>query len=145
MRSLHLFDVNLLVASTVVEHVHFEAAQNWNEAHKGNPFATCAITENGLFRLLVNRNAQSSPIHPEMALACIAQIHAHPDHCYVEPLPSPQAKHFSQIMSKVRGHKQATDAYLIALAAQHGGKLATFDRKLADTFGEEYLELVPTT
>jgi len=32
LRPFHLFDVNLLVASTVVEHVHFKAVQNWNEA-----------------------------------------------------------------------------------------------------------------
>jgi predicted nucleic acid-binding protein len=31
----------------------------------------------------------------------------------------------------VIGHRQVTDAYLVALASNHGGQLATMDRGLA--------------
>ncbi|MDR1118869.1 MAG: hypothetical protein LBL01_06185 [Bifidobacteriaceae bacterium] len=34
-------------------------------------------------------------------------------------------------MEHVRGHRQATDAYLAALAKKRGGILATLDRALA--------------
>ena len=30
-------------------------------------------------------------------------------------------------MSRIAGHQQITDLYLACLAAQHGGRLATFD------------------
>jgi len=30
----------------------------------------------------------------------------------------------------ISGHRQVTDTYLVALARQHGGSLATFDRAL---------------
>jgi len=34
----------------------------------------------------------------------------------------------------LRGHKQVTDYYLVALAEKNGGKLATMDEALAATF-----------
>lgn len=34
-------------------------------------------------------------------------------------------------MGKVTHHKQTTDIYLLALAVSRGGKLATFDRRMA--------------
>jgi predicted nucleic acid-binding protein len=37
----------------------------------------------------------------------------------------------------VIGHRQVTDAYLVALARHHGGRLATLDRGLAALHGEE--------
>ncbi len=35
------------------------------------------------------------------------------------------------MLSGVIGHRQVTDAYLVALAARNGGMLATFDKPLA--------------
>ena len=34
--------------------------------------------------------------------------------------------------SRIVGHRQVTDAHLVALAIRHGGRLATFDRGLGD-------------
>lgn len=31
---------------------------------------------------------------------------------------------------KLLGHRQITDAYLLALAVEHGGSFATFDRRI---------------
>ena len=42
-------------------------------------------------------------------------------------------------LGRIQGHKQVTDAYLVALAAHHGGKLATFDRALAAVHPEAAL------
>jgi hypothetical protein len=33
--------------------------------------------------------------------------------------------------SRVQGHQQVTDLYLLALAVHHGGRLVTFDRSIA--------------
>ena len=33
--------------------------------------------------------------------------------------------------SRVQGHQQVTDLYLLALAVRHGGRLVTFDRAVA--------------
>lgn len=32
--------------------------------------------------------------------------------------------------SKVLGHRQVTDVYLLSLAVQHGGRFVTFDRRI---------------
>jgi predicted nucleic acid-binding protein len=34
--------------------------------------------------------------------------------------------------SKLLGHRQVTDAHLVALAIHHGGRLVSFDRRLRD-------------
>jgi predicted nucleic acid-binding protein len=33
--------------------------------------------------------------------------------------------------SRVLGHRQVTDAYLLALAVRHEGRFVTFDRRIA--------------
>ena len=60
---------------------------------------------------------------PEMVVA----ITAHPRHLFwADDQP------YSAISWKgVIGHRQVTDAYLVALARHRGGALATFDRGLA--------------
>jgi predicted nucleic acid-binding protein len=44
----------------------------------------------------------------------------------------------------VIGHRQVTDAYLVALARRHGAKLATFDEGLA-ALHDDSVELIPTS
>ena len=36
-----------------------------------------------------------------------------------------------EILSRIQGYRQITDAVLLGLAAQHGGRLATFDAGMA--------------
>lgn len=47
-------------------------------------------------------------------------------------------------MAGVIGHRQVTDAYLVALARGHRSRLATFDRGLAALHGDE-VELLGQT
>lgn len=44
-------------------------------------------------------------------------------------------------LSRVRGHGQVTDAYLVGLAAANAGVLATLDQGLADAWPESTLLL----
>jgi len=51
------------------------------------------------------------------------------------------------IVEGIRGHKQVTDAYLLALAVAYGGRLVTLDRGLkslasADTVLSGHLEVL---
>jgi predicted nucleic acid-binding protein len=49
--------------------------------------------------------------------------------------------------ASLQGYKQLTDAYLLALAHQRKGALATFDRGLRTLAGDAFrssLEIVPT-
>jgi len=40
--------------------------------------------------------------------------------------------------SRLRGHDRVTDAYLLALAVDRGGRLATYDKKIRTLFPETH-------
>ena len=42
-------------------------------------------------------------------------------------------------LESIHGHQQVTDAYLVALARNHGSKLATFDEALATVYPDVVL------
>jgi len=67
------------------------------------------------------------------ALQLIQLIESMPGHEFW-----PDTLAYSEIsLAGVIGHRQVTDAYLIALAASHGGQLATMDRGLALLYPEK--------
>ncbi len=50
------------------------------------------------------------------------------------------------ILARIQGYRQITDAMLLGLAAQHGGRLATFDTGIADLLAEaerRWVETIP--
>ncbi len=111
----------MLVALVTEGHVHHELAQRWFAAC-GAPFATCAITQGTLLRLLIQLAGQS----PASAAEVLRLLMAHPLHRFW-PCDLP---YLSVDWRGVVGHRQVTDAYLAALARHHGGKLASLDRGL---------------
>jgi hypothetical protein len=122
-----LADGNLLVALTVVDHVHHEVALDWFE-HTDVGLATCPITEGTLLRFLI-REGQGA----RDAAAVLEALRAQAWHRFWPddiPYEGPQ-------LAGVIGHRQVTDAYLVALARHHGGRLATLDRGLAALHGED--------
>jgi uncharacterized protein len=117
-----LLDGNVLFALVSHGHVHHAAAQAWFEKQT-SPFATCPITQGTLLRLLMKVEGMDV----ETALDALAQTTAHPRHVFW-----PDDLSYSEVeWQGVMGHRQVTDAYLAALARQHLGKLATFDRGLS--------------
>lgn len=46
------------------------------------------------------------------------------------------------VKGRVAGHQQVNDAYLVALAVQHGGRLATLDRSIAQLGPSDAVEEV---
>ncbi len=124
--SVALADGNLLVALTVEEHVHHRAALSWFDRTEPD-LATCPITEGTLLRFLV-REGWTAPD----AIAVLNALRASTWHRFW-PADIPYA---GGQLAGVIGHRQVTDAYLVALARHHGGRLATFDRGLAALHGD---------
>ena len=120
-----LLDVNVLVALFHEGHVHHEIAHDWFEDHADDGWASCPLTENGLVRILGNpaRIDQHVPIARVVEL--LARFCEHSRHHFWRDDLSLRAAAFNA--AYVRGHQQVTDAYLLALAVKHGGRLATFD------------------
>ncbi len=121
MTSTHLADGNLLVALTVVDHVHHAAASTWFQVTEPR-LATCPITEGTLLRFLM-REGHGAPD----AMAVLDSIRSLDWHEFWADSIAYEAHHLTGLI----GHRQVTDAYLVALARHHGGTLATLDRGLA--------------
>lgn len=66
----------------------------------------------------------------------LLEIVALPSHSFwAEPPDGCRNGAFSKTAPSMFTHSLVTDGYLAAVAAFHDGKLATFDRQLARTFG----------
>ena len=125
-----LLDVNVLIALSWPEHVSHDAAQRWfsKNAHRG--WATCPITQNGFIRILSNPAFSRNALTPQQALAILESNIAHPDHRF---WPDDLSPVYALSNAKgITGHRQISDAYLLALAAHHRGTVATLDGALRD-------------
>ena len=128
-----LADGNVLIALSVLEHVHHAAARRWLADHEPT-LATCPITEGTLLRFLI-REGVDAPL----ALSTLTAIRQGADRVFWPadlPFAGPQLR-------GVIGHRQVTDAYLAALARDRGGRLITFDKGLATIHGD-VVDLIQT-
>lgn len=124
-----LLDINVLIALLDQGHVLHGAATRWLERELDHGWATCPITENGVVRIM----AQPSYPNPQPAAlvaARLAEACAHASHAFwPEPISLLQEGliHWERLL----GPRQITDAYLLALAATHGGRFVSFDQRIA--------------
>lgn len=94
---------------------------------------TCPITEGALIRFLIRSGTSAIE-----AMQVLQQIRAQTWHQFV-----PDSIRFDLAMlGGVIGHRQVTDAYLVALAAATGTQLVTLDRGLAALHGSDVLLLL---
>ena len=126
----YLLDVNVLVALLDEAHVHHAVAQNL-VAQANLKIATCALTENGVLRVL-NLPGYSSygPAGFEAVRAQLDQLCKDTDHEFW-PCDVTLRDNSNINWSRVMGHNQITDVYVLALAVAHGGALATLDHRVA--------------
>jgi toxin-antitoxin system PIN domain toxin len=127
---IHLLDVNVLIALLDGEHVHCRRARDWFMALDGNGWATCPLTENGTMRIMGHRTYPGSPGTPATIAMFLGDLTRKPGHVFwadTISLIDPSIVARDRLLTSV----QLTDTYLLALARANGGKLATFDRRLA--------------
>ena len=126
MRSL--LEVNVLIALLDAGHVHHEMAMSWLEGEISHGWASCPITQNGCVRIM------SQPSYPAALPASqvaerLAEASASADHVFWPADVDLLGKGVVE-WQRILGHRQVTDAYLLALAVQHGGRLVTLDRRI---------------
>lgn len=125
-RLVYLLDANVLIASSVREHAMHERVHVWSRQRRPH-FATCPITQGALIRHYCHPLIGGSVIEAKAVLTSFVKSAKHifwPDDVSYLALPE----------RGLRGHKQVTDYYLVALAGKNGGKLATMDESLAAFF-----------
>jgi toxin-antitoxin system PIN domain toxin len=124
-----LLDVNLLVALFDPDHIHHEVAHDWFEDNRAGGWATCPVTENGFVRVLTNPAYGSAVTRPLDLLVRLRQFCSSGNHAFwADSISIREPGLFDAAM--IRGHRQLTDVYLLGLAVQMGGRLATFDRTI---------------
>ncbi len=93
--------------------------------------ASCAITQNGLIRIL-SQPSYPSPVSILEATDLLATATSAPHHEHWRSEVSILDETIFD-RSRIHGPRQLTDVYLLGLAAHHGGRLVTFDRTIALT------------
>ena len=124
-----LLDVNVLVALFDPDHVHHDLAHDWFSVAQHDGWATCPLTENGVVRILSNRRYSPLAEPPGRTAARLRTFCHSRDHQF---WPDDVSLRTTELFmdAVAYSHTAVTDVYLLALARQHGGRLATFDRTI---------------
>lgn len=126
-----LLDINVIIALLDPDHTFHDRAHAWWANNQSHGWASCPITENGVVRIMSNpaysQRARFTPADLITRLRAFASQTNHefwPDDI---SLRDPSVFTPGHILTS----RQLTDVYLLALAAQHGGRLVTFDGKIS--------------
>lgn len=124
-----LLDVNVLIALLDAGHIHHDHATNWLACELEQEWASCPLTQNGCIRIM------AQPSYPgffpaAQVAARLAEAAASPHHAF---WPADLSFLDQSVLdwSRLLGHRQLTDAYLLALAVRNGGRFVTFDQRIA--------------
>lgn len=123
-----LLDVNVLLALFDRDHADHTVARSWLGRELAAGWASCPITENGFVRI-ISQPQYPSPIAPARAIGLLERARGGGAHRFWDAdvsIVDPS----SIDRSRLHGPRQVTDAYLLALAVHHGGRLVTFDRSV---------------
>jgi uncharacterized protein len=140
----YLLDVNVLIALIDPAHVQHDQVHEWFGRVGYKAFATCPITENGLLRIVGHPKYPNSPGPPSTVVAALVTIRGLTGHAF---WPDSISLVESSLVDPdlLSSHSRVTDSYLLALAKENKGKLATMDQKLASgvvTDGKATLTLI---
>jgi len=132
-----LLDVNVLIALTEPRHDGFDAAQEWFGTSGRDNWGVCPLTEIGFVRITTNPSFYPGPRTHEEATFILAELANRPGYHYW-PLTESWAALTAPFSTRISGHQQVTDAYLLGLAIKEGGVLVTFDKGIKYMAGAEF-------
>jgi toxin-antitoxin system PIN domain toxin len=119
---VYLLDADVLIALADDKSTSHQRAVDWFQPE--TRFATCPITQGALLRHYMRQKVMPT-IHQAKSLlagfTALPNHHFWPDDASYENMPT----------KGVMGYRQVTDAYLVLLAAEHKGVLATMNEALA--------------
>jgi toxin-antitoxin system PIN domain toxin len=123
----YLLDANVLIALAWPGHAFHERVQRWFGRNSAAGWATCPFTQAAFVQIVSNPAFSDRSPTPLEAMESLAITLKHPHHQFW-----PDDLGFSEAVkvfrSRLVGHRQTSDAYLLGLALHRGGKLAVLDR-----------------
>lgn len=123
-----LLDVNILIALNDEGHIHHLTTSRWLAQHMHLGWASCPLTQNGMLRIMSQasyKNVQDLSVLFEKLRNETSQ----PNHVFWPDDISLLDQAFIDA-DKLLSPRQLTDAYLLALAVKHGGRLITLDKRI---------------
>ena len=139
----YLLDANALIALGWTRHEHHEKTSLWFKSHARSGWATCAFTQAAFVRLIAQPSFSGHAIGIGDIAELLLRNTAHPKH-RVLPLDFGFEEVIGWCSGGLLGHRQITDAWLLALAIRHRVKLVTFDsgiRQLLATAQEQQMHV----
>ena len=123
-----LLDVNVLLALFDPHHIHHDAAHDWFESNRHFGWATCPMTETAFVRILSDPAYGAAGERASTALERLRAFCASGDHQFWRDALSLGDDVFD--LARAGSHGRLTDIYLLGLAINRKGRLATFDRAI---------------
>ena len=124
-----LLDISVLMALFDSDHVDHARVRRCAEAEIVSGWASCAITQNGFVRI-ISQPRYPSHVAPAQAIdrlarAAATELHKHWP-CTISLLGGELFDY-----SRLHGHRQVTDVYLLDLATAQGGRFITLDHSVS--------------
>ncbi|HKC23419.1 MAG TPA: TA system VapC family ribonuclease toxin [Thermoanaerobaculia bacterium] len=129
-----LLDVNLLIALFWPAHAQHGPPLRWFQRYGRRGWATCPHTQTSFVRITSNPAFSRDAVSPRQAAALLVANLSAARHTFWKEEDTPCELLDSDELV-LQGHQQVGDAYLLALARKHSGRLATFDAGLASLVG----------
>ena len=120
--------------------MHHAAIRNWFAAHAAEGWATCPVTESGFVRVSSNRKVLPAAIGVEEARGVLGALRGVGAHTFL----SDDVAMVDDDVPRLVGHRQVTDAHLLALARRRRASLVTFDGGVFELAGGRDVELLRT-
>jgi len=132
-----LLDTNVLIALTETSHTHHQKAQDWLNSSDERDWGISPLTEASFLRITTNSKSYPNPRTLALAIATLRAMKEFPRFWYWEMKDS-WVTLTAPFASRISGHQQVTDAYLLGLAIKEDGVLVTFDRGIVYMAGDEF-------
>lgn len=118
--------------------MHHSAIRAWFAERAADGWATCPLTESGFVRVSSNPKVLPAAIGVEEARGVLAALRRVDAHAFlVDDVSMVDAD-----VPRLAGHRQVSDAHLLALARRRGAALVTFDRGVFELASGRDVELL---
>ena len=126
--TVHLLDVNILLAILDSAHVHHTLCTRWFLRSGCRAWAICPLTENGFLRIVTSPAYPNFRPAPSVASELLRGLQASFGETFTF-FPDDVRLSDSSLfdLRQVKSSKQLTDVYLAGLAHNNGARLATLD------------------
>jgi uncharacterized protein len=138
--SKHLLDANALIALAWPAHEHHQRIHTWFQKHHSSGWATTAFTQAAFIRIVsqpaFSGGVSESAIGPREAADILTRNTSYRGHKFLT-----SDLQINEVISictgGLVGHRQVTNAYLLALAIKNRYKLVTFDSGIKQLLATE--------